>query len=193
LPGSEVTRSRKKKISATDRERFLDGLRRGLTVSTAAEAAAHPAVTFHALASRDAEFAESKALAMQIGADVLENEAYRRSVEGYLEPVVGKVAPGIDGHVVGPDGEPMYVRKFSDRLTEVLLKGRKPEYREQSRLDVRSQTLNVTVEDRSAALSAVAEVFRAAGVDPDALLLPSPGDAPPVVEAKKYTIEKVGF
>jgi hypothetical protein len=192
LSASEVTRSRNKAVSAKDRERFLDGLRRGLTVSAAAEAAAHPAVTYYALASRDAEFAEAKALAMQIGADVLENEAYRRSVEGWQEPVVGKVAPGIDGHVVGPDGEPMYVTKYSDRLTEVLLKGRRPEYRDSPRVDVRNQTLNVmSREDRSASMAEVAEVLRAAGVDLADVGVPLTEDVPPVVEAKKYAIEKV--
>lgn len=165
-----TARRQKKRISANDREKFLDGLRRGLTVKAAAEAAAHPAVTFFALAARDPEFAEQKRLAMEVGTDLLEEEASRRGRDGWLEPVVGKVAPGIDGHVVGPDGEPMYIRRYSDRLMEVMLKGRRPEYRDNPRIDITNQTLNVPFVDRSATLREVAQVFRDLGLEPSSLL-----------------------
>ena len=61
--------------------------------------------------------------AQQVGTDVIEREAFRRAVEGWDEPVIGKVAPGIDGVLRDESGEPVVTRKYSDRLLEVLLKG----------------------------------------------------------------------
>lgn len=133
----------------------------------AAEATGHPPKTFFSICDRDPEFKEAKARAMQIGTDRLEEEARRRATEGWLEPVIGKVAPGIDGQLTDENGDPMYITRYSDRLMEVLLKGRRPEYRDSHRIDVTNQTLNVTVEDRSAALDEVARVLREVGADVD--------------------------
>lgn len=91
-----------------------------------------------------AEFHEAWTAALEIGNDYLEQEAQRRAVEGYDEPVVHK---GIQAFVrdpqtgeleLGPDGKPipLTVRRYSDRLLEVLLKARRPEkFRENMKIE----------------------------------------------------------
>lgn len=74
----------------------------------------------------DPRFAEQWDRAREIGAAALESEAIRRAVEGVLEPVYH------NGEIVG------YVRKYSDRLIEFLLRGAMPEkYRERHELSGR--------------------------------------------------------
>lgn len=68
---------------------------------------------------REPEFAEEWDDALNVAADVLEKEAWRRAHEGIEEPVYHKGA--VCGHV----------RKYSDVLLIFLLKGMRPEkYRE---------------------------------------------------------------
>lgn len=161
-----------------------------MTVKNAAESAAHPPVTFFSLAARDPEFAEQKRLAMEVGTDVLENEAYRRAVEGYDELVIGKVSPGIDGVIRDEAGNPVVVKKFDSRLLEVLLKGRRPAYRDNPRVDISNQTLHLTVKpDRSAALTEVARVLKAAGVDPDDVMLEQQDDLPVIEAGPRHSFE----
>jgi hypothetical protein len=74
-------------------------------------------------------------------ADMLEDEAIRRAVEGVERPLIGTVGKHQSG-VIG------YVREYSDRLLELLLKGNRPErYKERREITgtgVRSaQTDNV--------------------------------------------------
>jgi hypothetical protein len=91
-----------------------------------------------------AEFHEAWEAALQIGNDYLEQEAQRRAVEGYEEPVVHK---GIQAFVRDAEtGEleldangrpiPLTIRRYSDRLLEVLLKARRPEkFRENMKIE----------------------------------------------------------
>jgi hypothetical protein len=91
-----------------------------------------------------AEFHEAWDAAVEIGNDYLEQEAQRRAVEGYNEPVVHK---GIQAFVRDPvTGEleldehgkpiPLTVRRYSDRLLEILLKARRPEkFRENMKIE----------------------------------------------------------
>lgn len=90
----------------------------------------------------DPKFAEAFRLAKEEAGDRLEEEARRRAHDGWLEPVFSKGVrawDGVDedGNVVHPESEravrvvPALMRKYSDRLLEILLKGAKPEkYRE---------------------------------------------------------------
>lgn len=161
-PGSQYdrpVRERYRKVTEREKELFLRRLEQGDTVRKACEVVGRSPQTFHSIAARDPEFAEAKTLAMQVGTDLLEEEAWRRAVEGDLEPVIGKVAPGIDGQLTDANGELMWVSRKSDKLLEVMIKGRRPEYREAHKIDVTNQTLNVTVEDRSAALEDVAKII----------------------------------
>jgi hypothetical protein len=75
---------------------------------------------FYELRARDTAFAEEWAVAVDEGTDRLEDEAYRRAVEGVPEPIFSR------GEVVGER------RVYSDRLIEFLVKARRPAvYREQ--------------------------------------------------------------
>lgn len=158
-----------KRVTVRDREVFLEALSQGLTVRDASRLACHPPTTFDSVRRRDPVFGEAVLAAMAVGTDVLERAAFDRGVHGVLKPIIGKVEPGIDGHLVDANGEPMYETVYSDKLLEVLLKGRRPEYRESRGVEITNQTLNVTVEDRSAALSEVARVLAEAGVDVGAI------------------------
>ena len=149
-------KSRQRKMTVADKERFLEELRKGRTVRLAAEAAHHPPTSFYWHRKNDPEFAAAVEEAIAIGTDVIEDEAFRRGVEGVVKKVYGKVAPGIDGVI----GEEIV---YSDRMLEVMLKGRRPEYRDNPKVQIDNKTLNVTIEDRSAALEDVARVLREAG------------------------------
>lgn len=65
---------------------------------------------------QDEEYAEAFRLAGEAAADLLEEEARRRAVEGVEEPV---------GWYQGQPGG--YVRRYSDTLLIFMLKGAKPE------------------------------------------------------------------
>ncbi len=70
----------------------------------------------------DERFAELHAEAESDAIDLLEAEARRRAVEGWLEPVYQT------GKKVGD------IRKFSDSLLTLKLKAKKPEYRDKHEL-----------------------------------------------------------
>jgi len=91
-----------------------------------------------------AEFHEAWDAALGIGNDYLEQEAQRRAVDGYEEPIVHK---GIQAFVrdaetgnleLDANGKPipLTVRRYSDRLLEILLKARRPEkFRENMKIE----------------------------------------------------------
>jgi len=94
--------------------------------STASAAAA--GVTRRAaelLRERDETFAAAWAEAREEAADHLEDEARRRAVDGWEEPVYGSGGPGRGTEEVGT------IRRFDSTLLIFLLKGARPEkYRE---------------------------------------------------------------
>lgn len=74
--------------------------------------------------------------AMRIFADAVEAEVVRRAVEGYDEPIVYK---GMIMSELDEDSgkyKPITVKKYSDRLLEVLLKGQKPKYNGESQVQI---------------------------------------------------------
>lgn len=92
----------------------------------------------------DPEFAQAYEEAMEAGIDRAEKEAFRRAVDGFEEPLVhqgmltyrprvdeaGNLLRDADGRVlyeVGEDGRPIpqTVRKYSDSLLALVLKGRR--------------------------------------------------------------------
>lgn len=104
---------------ALAKARFLRAFANCGNVLQSAKAAGIGRRTVYDWLKADAVFAEFHAEAIDDANDVLEGEARRRAVEGVLEPVYQ------GGKRVG------LVRKFSDQLLIVLLKGNKPEkYRE---------------------------------------------------------------
>lgn len=92
----------------------------------------------------NAEFAEEIQCAFKVYAESLEREAHRRGVEGYEEPVFGNMGPGMGSGEVGR------VRKFSDRLLEIMLKKNNPEFRDSVKVDANFSG-GVLVVERAAA------------------------------------------
>jgi len=123
---------------------FLEALRDHGIVAEAARAASPHAGKWGALSTfkderkRDQDFADAWDEAVEIAADAVERELHRRSVEGYDEPVIFK------GELMETkEGEPLTVRRYSDRLMELRIKALKPEkYRERYSVD---STVDATV------------------------------------------------
>lgn len=76
---------------------------------------------------RDPAFAASWAEALEVARADIEHEIYRRSTEGYEEPVFGGRYKEV---VVGT------VRRYSDRLLELRARALLPEYRDAAALNV---------------------------------------------------------
>lgn len=74
--------------------------------------------------------------ALAIYDDMVESEVHRRAVEGYDEPVVykGMVMSEIDDET--GKHKPVTVKKYSDRLLEILIKGRKAIYRGDAQVNI---------------------------------------------------------
>lgn len=94
-------------------EKFLDGLRNGLTPKQSAERLGMARATAFDHKREDEEFRALWEQAIDEGTDVIEAEAFRRAVEGVDEPVFYQ-------------GEPAgSIRRYSDTLLTVILKGRR--------------------------------------------------------------------
>ena len=109
---------------------------------------------FYDLREADGEFAEAWSRAVESGTQVLEDEARRRALDGWDDPVFQQ------GQLVG------HVRRYSDRLLEFLLRGRRPAvYRDSASTLAVSGVVGVAaaIEDRSASLADVARVLRDVG------------------------------
>ena len=106
------------------RKAFLQVLSETANVSQACAEANINRRSAYYLKNTDLDFAAEWEDALQRATDTLEAEARRRALEGCLEPVVsgGRL-------IMDPDdpSKPMMVRKFSDTLTVLLLKGHRPE------------------------------------------------------------------
>ena len=111
----------------------------------------------HAYKRRDADpaFGERWAKALDTYNDALEAEAHRRAVEGIDELVIYQGTPSVVWQtdetgklvvdennkplpVLGPDGRPklLTVKKHSDALLALMLKAKRREYRDQSKLEL---------------------------------------------------------
>jgi hypothetical protein len=118
------------------REQFLEHLRSGYPVSTAAALAQCGRVTVYAWRQHDPEFAKAWDDAYAAGGDAIEEEARRRAMDGWDEAVFQ------GGEQVG------VVHRYSDRLLDRLLKGRKPDvYGEQVSVTghIQSEPLEIVV------------------------------------------------
>jgi hypothetical protein len=110
------------RLTRERRERFLTALAETGIVSGAVAIAATSRTRVYELRKRDAGFAAAWDEAEERAADALEAEAWRRGVDGVVEPLVsaGKV-------VRDDDGQPLAIRRYSDHLLLALLKARRPE------------------------------------------------------------------
>jgi hypothetical protein len=104
----------RKSITDARKAAFLKALAQGLSVTRATEVAAVGRATVYEWRQADAVFAQAWEDGLEASADLLEDEARRRAVEGVEENVY------YSGKPVG------VVRKYSDSLLSMLLKGRRP-------------------------------------------------------------------
>jgi hypothetical protein len=95
--------------------RMLEALARGMSPTSAANAAGVGRSTAYLWRQKDPQFAQNWDEVVAEGIDRLEDEAYRRAVEGVKRPVYR------GGVVVGE------ITKYSDKLLIFLLKRRRPE------------------------------------------------------------------
>ncbi len=103
------------KLTDRAKEKFLEVVRTTCNVSEAARSIGMARQSLYDARNRDSQFARGWDQAIEEAADCLEREAWRRAVEGWEEPVF------YQGKEVGA------VRKYSDRMLELLLKGHRPE------------------------------------------------------------------
>ncbi|HZQ65652.1 MAG TPA: hypothetical protein VFA66_10545 [Gaiellaceae bacterium] len=155
---------------------FLEALAAGWSVTHAALRAGVARQRLYERRETDEGFAEAWADAYRQGTDALEDEARRRAVEGWEEPVFQR------GELVG------HVRRYDSRLLEFLLRARDPaRFRENATVEVTGGgggPVRVRREG-AASLEAVFEVLREAGAlsSPSGLLgLPAVVDAEVVEE-----------
>jgi hypothetical protein len=113
------------KLTRARQDRFLQALADTGNVTAAVAAARTSRSRVYALRKSDPAFAAGWDEAEEIAADALEAEARRRGVEGVSEPLVSA------GRLVRDDqGQPILVRRYSDRLLAMLLTARRPSRRE---------------------------------------------------------------
>ena len=96
-------------------EKFFEVLSETANVTKACEAANVNRISAYDRKRFDKEFHEKWERAYALGYDKLEESAQRRAFEGCTKPVFYK------GEICG------YILEYSDALTALLLKGRKPE------------------------------------------------------------------
>jgi hypothetical protein len=108
LPNGRLTTARRKSL-------VLALLSQGHRLARVREVLGINRVTVYRWRQDDPSFAEAYSDAMEIGNDLIEQEARRRAVEGYDRPVFRR------GKQVG------VVRVYSDELAIMLLRGRRPE------------------------------------------------------------------
>jgi hypothetical protein len=104
------------------RELFLAALSRGISITGAAIEAGIPKRTVYGWRDQDEDFRQERDDALDAGNDVLEDEAFRRACQGVDEPVIAQ------GRLVkNDDGSVFTIKKYSDTLMSLLLKGRRGE------------------------------------------------------------------
>lgn len=109
-------------LAKKKRKVFLSILAKTGQVAVAARACGHTDTsTFQHFRRHDEDFAEDWNHALEAAANILEEEAVRRAIEGVLEPVYYK------GEIAG------YKTNYSDTLMMFILRKLDPSYRDTSR------------------------------------------------------------
>ena len=99
------------RLTPLAREKFLQKLKETANVSLSADLVGISRVRAYQVRKKDKAFAEAWDEAIEIGIDNLEHEARRRAMHGTRKPVFYK------GEICG------YMREYSDKLMEILLRG----------------------------------------------------------------------
>jgi hypothetical protein len=147
------------KLTRARRENFLKVLADTGSVTAGVAAAGTSRTRVYELRKSDTAFAAAWVEAEDIATDRLEDEARRRAVEGVAEPLVsaGKL-------VRGDDGQPITVRRYSDKLLLELMKAHRPPRRERS---VRFQVPALrSVADAASAMAAITAGVASGDVTP---------------------------
>ena len=133
------------------KESFLAALADDGIVRYAAERVGIHRSTAYAWRNSDSNFKERFDLAVEDSSDLLERALWNRAIYGVAKPLVSgghvvyreEVYRDKNGEIVLNNGkpvmipvEPIIIYEYSDRLGEVLLKGRRPEYRERQQVEV---------------------------------------------------------
>lgn len=106
-------------------QKFLDHFAKTGRVQESSDVAGVHRTTVHSLRKKDPDFGERYEDARQVFLDKLEAEAYRRAVDGWDEPVFRN------------EGQVGVVRKYSDTMLQMLMKGHNPDrYRDRVQADV---------------------------------------------------------
>lgn len=103
-------------------DRFLETLSRTGNPSAACQASHLTRRSINRMRESDPAFAKDYDEAMEEAADLLEAEAWRRALEGVPQPLLRAGQPVFDA-----EGVPITVRRYSDPLLVMLLRGCKPE------------------------------------------------------------------
>lgn len=155
-PGGKGTRHRHPAVPVKARETFLASLRQGHTVQRSTEfAGVKHSRRLYELREADPEFREQWADAWEAGNDALVEEARRRAVDGWDEPIASA------GKIVGQK------RVYDSRLLERLLASRMPAFRNNPQTTLNVSTgadgTNVTIQQRGVSFDDVAQVLAKAG------------------------------
>lgn len=110
-----MSTSRARARAKAAQEKFIAALAESGNVTEACRHAKMSRTGAYQRRERDKAFGALWDEAVEISTDLLEKEARRRAVTGWDEPVFH------DGKKVGS------IRKYSDRMLEILLKGHRPE------------------------------------------------------------------
>lgn len=135
-PGQHMTKEERKAAQ----DAFIKAMENTANVRAACMQAGISHATVYQWQEHDTEFGIRFREANQMANWLLFGEAWRRAMSGEERYVTsqGKV-------VYGPDGKPLTYREKSDRLLELMLKARLPEFRDKSQIDVRTTTQAVEI------------------------------------------------
>ena len=133
-------------LTEQNKDKLLEQLSRTGNLSASAASVGVTRFAVYKAIERDQDFGERIALAREKACNVLENEMYRRGVEGYDEPIF------YQGEEVGS------VRRYSDKLLQLLARANMGDrYSEKQNVTIDT---NVTVEH-----SAKGKLARLLGID----------------------------
>lgn len=105
----------------TAKDRFLSALSQTGNSAASCRASGLTRRQINIMRQRDLAFAEAYDEAMDDAADLLEAEAWRRALEGVAQPLLKAGQPVLDAA-----GDVVTVRRYSDPLLVMLLRGCKP-------------------------------------------------------------------
>lgn len=95
---------------------FLGEYVRKGAITKAAKFADVSRATVHNRLNADVEFARAFEDAKEERKDLIRATIGDRALEGTLEPVIGSIGDYRDGQLTGPDGQPLFIRKYDNRL-----------------------------------------------------------------------------